>query len=103
MLTRNKPPSKWKPRVEDERLVRGEGRYVDDVDFPTLTFAAFVRSPHAHARIKSIDVEEALQAPARPGVLPAPDLRSAGAGNIAMHIPMTGRGGAKLAVPPRPP
>jgi carbon-monoxide dehydrogenase large subunit len=103
MLTRNKPPSKWKPRVEDERLLRGEGRYVDDVDFPTLTFAAFVRSPHAHARIKSIDLDEARRASGVLAILTADDLKAAGAHNIAMHIPMNGRGGAKLVVPQRPP
>ena len=103
MLTRNKPPSKWKPRVEDERLVRGEGRYVDDVDFPALTFAAFVRSPYAHARIKSIESKQALRAPGVLAVLTAADMQAAGAGNIAMHIPMNGRGGAKLVVPKRPP
>ena len=103
MLTRNKPPSKWKPRVEDERLLRGEGRYVDDVDFPALTFAAFVRSPYAHARIQSIGVEDALRAPGVLAVLTAADMKAAGAGNIAMHIPMAGRGGAKLVVPERPP
>src|SRR5471032_400925 len=103
MLTRNKSPGKWKPRVEDERLLRGEGRYVDDVDFPALTFAAFVRSPYAHARIQSVGVEDALAAPGVLAVLTAADMKAAGAGNIAMHIPMAGRGGAKLVVPPRPP
>src|ERR1700719_4761976 len=98
MLAGNKP-AKWKPRVEDERLVRGEGRYVDDVDFPTLTFASFVRSPHAHARIQSIDTKEALRAPGVLAVLTAADMKAAGANNIAMHIPMNGRGGAKLVVP----
>src|SRR5260221_10120524 len=103
MLTRNKPSAKWKPRVEDERLLRGEGRYVDDVDFSTLAFASFVRSPHAHARIRSIGVEEALRAPGMLAVLTAADMTAAGAPNIAMHIPMSGRGGAKLVVPMRPP
>ena len=102
MLTRNKPV-RWKPRVEDERLVRGEGRYVDDVDFSALAYAAFVRSPYAHARIQSIDTKEALRAPGVLAVLTAADLKTAGAGNIAMHIPMAGRGGAKLVVPIRPP
>src|ERR1700676_1899775 len=101
MLTRNKL-AKWKPRVEDERLLRGEGHYVDDVDFPALTFASFVRSPYAHARIQSIGVEEALRAPGVLAILTAADMKAAGAGNIAMHIPMAGRGGAKLVVPERP-
>ena len=96
-------PAKWQPRVEDARLLRGEGRYVDDVDFPNLAFAAFVRSPHAHARIRSIDTGEARRAPGVLTVLTAADMRAAGVENISMHATMTGRGGGKLVVPVRPP
>jgi carbon-monoxide dehydrogenase large subunit len=48
------------PRVEDERLLRGEGRYVDDLHPPGALEAAFLRSAHAHARIVSIDASAAL-------------------------------------------
>ncbi|NUR75180.1 MAG: xanthine dehydrogenase family protein molybdopterin-binding subunit [Thermoleophilia bacterium] len=41
-------------RLEDERLLRGLGRYLDDVELPRLAHAAFVRSPHAHARIRGV-------------------------------------------------
>ncbi|MET9903087.1 xanthine dehydrogenase family protein molybdopterin-binding subunit [Streptomyces sp. NPDC006446] len=51
------------PRVEDDRLLRGNGRYVDDIALPGAVEAAFVRSPHAHARIDSVDVSAALAAP----------------------------------------
>ncbi|MEU2021335.1 xanthine dehydrogenase family protein molybdopterin-binding subunit [Streptomyces sp. NPDC016469] len=51
------------PRVEDDRLLRGNGRYVDDIALPGGVEAAFLRSPHAHARIESIDVKAALEAP----------------------------------------
>ncbi|WP_406089654.1 xanthine dehydrogenase family protein molybdopterin-binding subunit [Streptomyces sp. NBC_01013] len=51
------------PRVEDDRLLRGNGRYVDDVALPGAVQAAFLRSPHAHARIESVDVTSALAAP----------------------------------------
>ncbi|MFF5897862.1 xanthine dehydrogenase family protein molybdopterin-binding subunit [Streptomyces argenteolus] len=51
------------PRVEDDRLLRGDGRYVDDIALPGGVEAAFLRSPHAHARIESIDVKAALEAP----------------------------------------
>ena len=54
------------PRFEDLRLVRGAGRYTDDIALPGQAHAAFVRSPHAHARIISIDATSAL---AQPGVL----------------------------------
>src|SRR5262245_18831235 len=46
-------------RREDPRFITGRGQYVDDVKLPGMTYAAFVRSPHAHARIRSIDVSTA--------------------------------------------
>src|SRR5687768_3749042 len=53
-------------RREDPRFITGRGQYVDDLKLPGMTYAAFVRSPHAHARITSIDV---TQARAHPGVV----------------------------------
>ena len=50
-------------RFEDPRLLRGQGRYINDVNLPGQTYAVFVRSPHAHALIKSINVEKARKAP----------------------------------------
>jgi len=50
------------PRVEDERLMRGVGRYIDDLEpFPGCAVAAIVRSPYAHAYIQYIDVQAASQ------------------------------------------
>ena len=43
-------------RTEDPPLITGEGRYVDDMRVPGMLHAAFLRSLHAHARIKAIDV-----------------------------------------------
>jgi carbon-monoxide dehydrogenase large subunit len=51
------------PRVEDARLLSGQGRYVADLALPGMLHAAFVRSPHAHARIAAIDVSAARRAP----------------------------------------
>src|SRR5262247_3078635 len=53
-------------RREDPRFITGRGRYVDDLKLPGMTYAAFVRSPHSHARIRSIDVSPAK---AHPGVV----------------------------------
>src|SRR5262245_51060503 len=53
-------------RREDVRFVQGRGLYVDDVVLPALAWCAFVRSPHAHARIRSISTRAAAS---RPGVL----------------------------------
>jgi CO/xanthine dehydrogenase Mo-binding subunit len=60
-------------RLEDERLLRGRGRYTDDLDEGAL-HGCFVRSPLAHARIRSIDVEAARRAPGVAAVYTAADL-----------------------------
>ena len=51
------------PRVEDDRLLRGNGRYADDLGLPGTLELAFLRSPHAHARITSLDTEAAAHLP----------------------------------------
>lgn len=51
------------PRREDARLLTGRGRYIDDIAVPGALHACFVRSPHAHARILSIDASAALEMP----------------------------------------
>ena len=50
-------------RKEDARLIRGQGRFVDDMDLPGMLHGAVLRSPYAHAEILSIDVTAALQHP----------------------------------------
>jgi carbon-monoxide dehydrogenase large subunit len=87
-------------RVEDEALVRGLGRYIADAPAPNQAFAYFVRSPHAFARIGSIDADAAKNAPGVIAVLTANDMD--GVGNISRHPPLPGRNGAKLAVSNRP-
>src|SRR5437764_2300210 len=64
------------PRVEDERLMRGAGRYIDDLEpFPGCKVATSVRSPYAHAYIRQIDVQAALQVPGVVGVITGADVR----------------------------
>jgi carbon-monoxide dehydrogenase large subunit len=71
------------PRREDERLVRGAGRFLDDIDLPGLAYIAFVRSPYAHARIIAIRGPTAATASslhARPlPIQPVPDAQLADA------------------------
>ena len=62
-------------RKEDPRFIQGKGNYVDDVQLPGTVFGALVRSPHAHARIKSINKEKALELPGVHAVLTADDLK----------------------------
>src|SRR5215471_16050548 len=66
------------PRIEDPELVTGRGRYLDDIALPGMVHACFVRSPHAHARIKAIDVAAAAAVPGVVAVLTAADLGVAG-------------------------
>jgi aerobic carbon-monoxide dehydrogenase large subunit len=61
-------------RREDPRFLRGEGRFVEDVTLPGVLHAAFVRSPHAHARLKRIDPTRATAAPGVVRVLTFADL-----------------------------
>lgn len=61
-------------RLEDPRLLRGKGTYVDDIDLPDLLHAAVLRSPHAHAKINRIDASAALALPGVHLVLTAADL-----------------------------
>jgi aerobic carbon-monoxide dehydrogenase large subunit len=65
-------------RREDPRLITGTGQFVDDLRVPGCLHAAMVRSPHAHARIRGIDVSAARRAPGVVGVFTAADLGEAG-------------------------
>lgn len=61
-------------RVEDQRFTQGRGNYIDDMKMPDMLFGDFVRSPYAHARVKSIDIEKAMALPGVIAVLTAKDL-----------------------------
>ncbi|MCG6121957.1 MAG: xanthine dehydrogenase family protein molybdopterin-binding subunit [Microvirga sp.] len=84
------------PRKEDPILVRGQGRYSDDVDLDGQLHAVMVRSQHAHGVIRRVDVSAAL---AMPGVVAAytgADLAAAGYGAISSTLKMRGRDGAPM-------
>nr|WP_297461991.1 molybdopterin cofactor-binding domain-containing protein [uncultured Halomonas sp.] len=67
---------KRQARVEDDALLRGQGRYGDDLATPPGTLhAAVLRSPHAHARLTSLDVSRALAMPGVHGVLTGDDVK----------------------------
>src|SRR5262249_22760292 len=61
-------------RLEDAALLTGRGRFVDDLNLPGALHACFVRSPHAHARLRGIDAHPALALPGVHAVLTADDL-----------------------------
>ena len=90
------------PRTEDPRLLRGTGNYVDDFNQPNQVYAIMVRSPHAHAAIKAIDVVEASGMPGVIAVLTGADYASDGLGSITGPSPYQRRDGSTMFRPSRP-
>ncbi len=65
-------------RKEDYRFLTGNGQYTDDISQPNQSYAFFLRSPHAHAKIRSINIDAALKAPGVLGVYTGKDFRDVG-------------------------
>jgi carbon-monoxide dehydrogenase large subunit len=82
------------PRFEDPRLIRGGGRYVDDVWLPRMAFGYVLRSPHAHARIRSIDTTKAKAAPGVLCVLTGADWEASGFKDLPVPGGMKRRDGS---------
>jgi carbon-monoxide dehydrogenase large subunit len=89
-------------RLEDPRLVQGLGRYSDDVNLLRQAYAVVVRSPHAHARIRGIDLAAAPQAPGVLAVLTGADLAADGLGNLPTDAARKRRDGSPAFTTPRP-
>jgi len=89
-------------RLEDDALVRGAGRFSDDLHLPNQAAAAFVRSPHAGARIVAIDANAAIDAAGVIAVFTDKDIKAAGLKSAGRHPPLPGRGGKELVQPFRP-
>ena len=87
-------------RREDQRLLFGTGQYVDDVAAAGETFVAFVRSPHARARIVSIDSDEARAMPGVLGVFTGADLQADGVNPIPISTPLKRADGKPMVAPP---
>src|SRR5689334_7612846 len=69
-------------RKEDKRFITGKGRYTDDIRLHGMTYAQFIRSPHAHAKVKSIDSSAALKMPGVVAVLTGRELVDDKIGNL---------------------
>ena len=69
-------------RKEDQRFITGAGHYVDDFNLPKQTYAYFVRSPYAHAKINGIDAREAAQQPGVVAIFTGKDVAEAGLGGL---------------------
>ncbi|HKT20555.1 MAG TPA: xanthine dehydrogenase family protein molybdopterin-binding subunit [Stellaceae bacterium] len=89
-------------RFEDLRLLRGGGRYIDDMVLPRMAWGHVLRSPHAHARIRSIDTERAKAAPGVLAVLTGADWRASGFGDLPVPRGPKRRDGSPMFRPPYP-
>ncbi|MGB7579046.1 MAG: xanthine dehydrogenase family protein molybdopterin-binding subunit [Pseudolabrys sp.] len=90
------------PRFEDPRLVQGRGRYIDDVVYPGMAHGVVLRSPHGHAKIKSIDTKSAQAAPGVLAVLTAVDWKKSGFGDLPGHGGLKLRNGSPMYKPRYP-
>ena len=81
-------------RFEDPRLLRGGGRYTDDIKLPGMAHGVVLRSPHAHAKIKTIDTRKAKAASGVLAVLTSDDIKAAGYSDLPAHAGLTRRDGS---------
>jgi aerobic carbon-monoxide dehydrogenase large subunit len=89
-------------RFEDPRLLRGEGRFQDDVNLHGQVYAVFLRSPHAHARIRSIDTTTAVAAPGVLAVYTGQDYANDGLAMPKAVMPRKKADGSPMFAPQRP-
>jgi carbon-monoxide dehydrogenase large subunit len=89
-------------RREDPRLLKGRGRFYDDLKLAGELHAAIVRSPHAHADIRGIDTRAALQMPGVHIVLTGEDYHKDALGSLPSMAPYKQRDGKPMYLPPRP-
>jgi aerobic carbon-monoxide dehydrogenase large subunit len=89
-------------RTEDPKLVRGEGRYTDDLSLPGQAYAAIVRSSHAHGVLKGIDTAAARAMPGVLAIYTGADLQAAGYGGLKCVPPFKNRDGTLMKKPFRP-
>src|SRR4051812_358576 len=89
-------------RFEDPRLLRGGGRYIDDIVYPGMAFGVVLRSPHGHAKILSIKTDRAKAAPGVLAVITAADWKNAGLDELPSHSGLKRRDGSPHFKPPYP-
>ena len=89
-------------RVEDPRLLKGAGRYTDDIALPGMLFGIVLRSPHAAAAITGLDTTAARAMPGVQAIYTGADLTADGIGGLPCAVPITNRDGSNGAMPPHP-
>jgi carbon-monoxide dehydrogenase large subunit len=89
-------------RVEDPRLLKGAGRYTDDIVLPGMLFGIVLRSPHAAANITRLDTMEARKLPGVAGIYTAADMKADGIAPLPCAVLVNNRDGTPQAAPPHP-
>src|SRR5262245_18732596 len=89
-------------RFEDQTLITGKGRYVDDIALPNMAQAAVLRARVAHANIRKLDVSAARAMPGVLLVLTGDDVKADGLGDIPCGSPLVNRDGKPRHDTPRP-
>ena len=89
-------------RVEDPRLLKGGGRYTDDIVLPGMLHGIVLRSPHAAAKIKGIDTKQAASAKGVKAIYTAADLQADGIAAMPCAAPVQNRDGTDMVDPPHP-
>jgi len=89
-------------RKEDERFLTGRGQYTDDITLPNQSYACFVRSPHAHAKINAIDAGEASASPGVVAVYTGEDVAADSVNGLPCGWQITDVDGEPMKEPPHP-
>src|SRR3982074_2359800 len=89
-------------RKEDQRFITGKGRFTADIDRPGQTYACFVRSPHAHAKIKRIETSTAAAMPGVLAVLTGTELAADKIGNLICGWMIHSKDGSPMKMAPHP-
>ncbi|WP_421797225.1 xanthine dehydrogenase family protein molybdopterin-binding subunit [Haliscomenobacter sp.] len=89
-------------RVEDKRFTTGKGKYTDDIKLVGMTHAHIVRSPYAHAIIKSIDIDTALAHPGVVAIFTGKDIAAAGINGVPAGWQVNFKDGTTMKEPPHP-
>lgn len=89
-------------RKEDQRFITGNGHYTDDINVKNQTYAKFVLSPHAHAKIKSVNTDAAMASPGVVAVFTGADIAEAGVGGLICGWMIHNKDGSPMSAGPHP-
>ena len=90
-------------RKEDKRFLTGKGRYTADINIANQTYAVFVRSPHARAKIKKVDISKALKASGVASILTGEEIANDKIGGLIAGWAIRSEDGTEMKVPANPP